>query len=38
MITYRIINNDGKPLKLIRNRRPMTLAVIAALVRRSKKK
>jgi hypothetical protein len=38
MITYRIINNAGKPLKLIRNSRPMTLAEIAALVRHSKKK
>jgi len=38
MITYRIINNDGKPMTLIRNRRPLTLAEIAGMVRRSKKK
>ncbi len=38
MITYRIVNPDGKPLKLIRNRRPLTLAEIAAQVRKTKKK
>ena len=37
MITYRIVGNDGRPMKMIRNRQPLTLAEIAAMVRRPKK-
>ncbi len=32
MITYRIVGRNGKPVELIRNRGPLTLAEIAALV------
>ena len=34
MITYRIVGRNGKPVELIQNRGPLTLAEIAALVTR----
>jgi hypothetical protein len=35
MITYRIVGPDGHALEMIRNRGPLTLAEIAALISRS---
>ena len=37
MITYRIVGNNGKALKMIRYRQPLTLAEIAAMVGKNKK-
>ena len=37
MITYRIVGNNGKALKMIRHRQPLTLAEIAILMGKNKK-